>query len=42
MGLKQLSWEVMDWIDLARGWVVCFCEGGTEPLGSIKCGAFLD
>jgi hypothetical protein len=39
------KWDgVMDWIDLARDryrWWGC-CECGNEPLGSIKCGEFLD
>jgi len=33
----------MDWIDLAQeGLVAGTCECGNEPLGSIKCGEFLD
>ena len=31
------------WIDLAQNRDVArFCECGNEPLGSIKCGEFLD
>jgi hypothetical protein len=33
----------MGWIDLAQNRdVASFCECGNEPLGSIKCGKFLD
>jgi hypothetical protein len=32
----------MDWIELAQDrQVMGTCEGGNEPLGSIKCGEFL-
>jgi hypothetical protein len=35
------KWERnMDWIDL--GQVAGSCECGNEPLGSTKCGEFLD
>jgi len=42
MGLNDIIWEVVDWIDVAqdRGQVVGCCEDGNEPSGSIKCGDF--
>jgi hypothetical protein len=38
--LEEVGWEGMDWIYLAQ--VAGACECGNEPLGSIKCGEFLD
>jgi hypothetical protein len=32
MDLREIEWDVMDWIDLARD-----REHGNEPPGSIKC-----
>jgi hypothetical protein len=32
----------MDWIKVAWDWVAGTCECGNEPLGSIKCGEFVD
>jgi hypothetical protein len=33
---------VMDWIDLAQGWVVGSCECSDEPSGSIEHGELLE
>jgi len=42
MDLKEIRW-VMDWINLAQGGqVVCCCEHGKGPFGSIHCVEFLD
>jgi hypothetical protein len=38
MGLREIEWGGMGWIDLAQDgdqWRTC--EHGNEPLGSIKC-----
>jgi hypothetical protein len=42
MGLNEIIWEVVDWIDVAqdRGQVAGCCEDGNEPSGSLKCGDF--
>jgi hypothetical protein len=46
MGLKDMRWEGMDWIDLAQDrdkWGVGgSCESGNETSGSIKCRKILD
>ena len=43
MDLQEVGCGGMDWIDLAQDWVfVATFECGNEPLGSIKCGEFLD
>jgi hypothetical protein len=43
MNLQEVGWD-MDWINLAqnreRWWALC--KYGNVPLGSIKCGEFLD
>jgi len=39
LDLQTVGWGGVDWIDLAE--VAGTCEGGDEPLGSIKCGNFL-
>ena len=36
--IREVVWEGMGWIDLAQDACIC-CN---EPLGSIKCGEFLD
>jgi hypothetical protein len=44
LDLQEVGWEVKDWIDLAQDrdrWGGT-CKCGNEPLGSIKCGEFLD
>jgi hypothetical protein len=40
MDLREKVWEDEDWIHLRP--VVGCCEGGNEPLGSIKGGERLD
>ena len=42
--LQEVRYGGTDWIDLAqdREKVAGTCECGNEPLGSIKCGEFLD
>jgi hypothetical protein len=42
--LQEVGCGSMDWIELAqdRKQVVGTCECGSEPLGSMKCGEFLD
>jgi len=42
--LQEVGCEYMDWIGLAqdRGRVADACECCNEPLGSVKCGEFLD
>jgi hypothetical protein len=44
MNLREAVGGSIGWIDLAqdRKKVTCFCECGNEPLGSIKCGEFVD
>ena len=44
MDLQEVGYRVMDWIELAqdRAVVAGTCNCGNEPLGSIKCGEFLD
>ena len=44
MGLQEVLWRDMDWIDVAkdRVQVAGCCECGNEPSGSIKCEKFLD
>jgi hypothetical protein len=40
---REIGFGGMDWIDLAQDrvqWV--FCEHGSEPSGSIKCGEILE
>jgi hypothetical protein len=44
IGVQEVGWGGMDWIDLSWDrdrWAGSF-ECGNEPLGSIKCGEFLD
>jgi hypothetical protein len=39
MDLREIGWDCMDWIDLARNrdqWMA-LCEHGNETSGSIKC-----
>jgi hypothetical protein len=38
--LQEMGCGCMDWIELIE--VAGTCECGNEPLGSIKCGEFLD
>jgi len=38
MDLQEVGCGYMDWIGLALD----ACECGNEPLGSVKCGEFLD
>ena len=40
MGLQEVGYGGMDWIDLA--WDRDRCKCSNEPSGSIKCGEFLD
>jgi hypothetical protein len=44
MGLQDVGCGGMGWIELAQDMrqVAGTCECGKEPLGSIKCGEFLD
>ena len=42
MDLQEVECGDMDWIELAQGQVAGTCESGNEPLGSVKCGEFLD
>jgi hypothetical protein len=43
MDFQGSTWEGMDWIHLAEDVDKCdFCEDGTGPLGSIKCGELID
>jgi hypothetical protein len=43
MDIKQIVWEIVEWIHLAQvGDVVGSCENGNELSASIKCGEFLD
>jgi hypothetical protein len=44
MDLQEVGCGYMDWIRLARngGQVADACECSNEPLGSVKCGEFLD
>jgi len=44
MDLQEMGCGYMDWIGLAQDkrQVVDACECGNEPLGSVKCGEFLD
>ena len=42
MDLQEMGCGGMDWIELALGQVAGTCECGNEPLGSVKCGEFLD
>jgi hypothetical protein len=40
MDLCEVGWGGIDWIDLGTGGGYCECSD--EPLGSIKCGEFLE
>jgi hypothetical protein len=40
VNLHEVGCGGMDWIELAHDTDTCEC--GNEPLGSIKCGVFLD
>jgi hypothetical protein len=40
VNLHEVGCGGMDWIELAQDTDTCEC--GNEPLGSIKCGGFLD
>jgi len=43
MDLQEMGYGYMDWIGLAQDRQVAdACECGNEPLGSVKCGEFLD
>jgi hypothetical protein len=45
MGLREIGWDGMDWIDLSGsgyGLVEGSCELGNEPLGSIECWVVLE
>ena len=43
MGVQEMRWEGMDWIDLAQDRELGGgCEWGNEPSGFIKCREFLD
>jgi hypothetical protein len=43
MDLQEVGCQDMDWIELAQDRQVAgTCECGNEPLGSRKCGEFLD
>ena len=39
MGLQEVGWRGMDWIDLAEdSQMADICNRGNDPSGSIKCG----
>jgi hypothetical protein len=40
--LREIEWDVMDWINLAQAPVDSYCEYGNEPPGSIKCWEVLE
>jgi hypothetical protein len=40
MDLREVGCGYMDWINLAHDNDIC--KGSNKPLGSIKCGEFLD
>jgi len=44
MDLQEVGCGGREWIQLALGWeqVAGSCRCSNEPLGSIKCGKFLD
>jgi len=43
MDLQEVGCGYMDWIGLAQNRQLAdACECGNEPLGSVKCGEFLD
>jgi hypothetical protein len=46
MDIQEVGWKSLVWIALAQdgewGQVTGACEGCYDPLGSIKCGEFLD
>jgi hypothetical protein len=43
MDLQEVGCRGMDWIGMAlERDVAGYCECGSEPAGSIKCGEFLD
>jgi len=41
MDLREIEWEVVDWIHLAQGLVVGSCQHSNEPSDSIEGGEFL-
>jgi hypothetical protein len=43
MDLREIMWEVVDWIHLVQDRAVCqTCENVNELSASIKCEEFLD
>jgi hypothetical protein len=42
MDLQELGWRSSDWIGLAQEQMASSCKCGKDPLGSIKCGKYLD
>jgi hypothetical protein len=44
MDLREIQWEVVDWMHPAHDRGQCWdsCEHGNEPSGSIKGGVYLD
>jgi hypothetical protein len=42
MDLREIGWDVVDWVDQAQGPLEGSCEHGDEPSGSIKCWEVLE
>jgi hypothetical protein len=42
MDLREIGWEVVDWIHVTKRPVADSCEHDNEPLGSVKGGKLLD
>ena len=42
MDIQEMVWRGMGWIDLAQDGETGASECVNEPLGSIKCGEFLE
>jgi len=44
MDLREIGWEIMDWILLAqdRDWCRACCEHNNEPSGSVQAAEFID